>query len=88
MPEKLTREQYIKLRDQLIDVLSQSGGALDTEAAAAYIAHSPETMAKWRWLGRGPAYAKIGGRIVYRRASLDRWLAEHEVSPKTRKKAA
>ena len=27
---------------------------------------SPRTLERWRWLDRGPAYLKIGGRVVYR----------------------
>ena len=27
---------------------------------------SPKTLERWRWLGCGPRYIKIGGRVVYR----------------------
>lgn len=27
---------------------------------------SPRTLERWRWLGQGPQYLKIGGRVVYR----------------------
>jgi DNA-binding transcriptional MerR regulator len=27
---------------------------------------SPRTLERWRWLGLGPAYIKVGGRVVYR----------------------
>lgn len=27
---------------------------------------SPRTLERWRWLGRGPRYLKLGGRVVYR----------------------
>lgn len=27
---------------------------------------SPRTIERWRWLGTGPVYYKIGGRVVYR----------------------
>jgi hypothetical protein len=27
---------------------------------------SPRTLERWRWLGTGPRYLKIGGRVVYR----------------------
>ena len=26
---------------------------------------SPRTLERWRWLGEGPQYLKIGGRVVY-----------------------
>ena len=36
---------------------------------------SPRTLERWRWVGEGPVYMKIGGRVVYR---LDDILAfEH-----------
>ncbi|MFC7478427.1 helix-turn-helix transcriptional regulator [Dankookia sp. GCM10030260] len=27
---------------------------------------SPRTLERWRWLGKGPAYLKLGGRVAYR----------------------
>jgi hypothetical protein len=27
---------------------------------------SPRTLERWRWLGLGPAYLKLGGTVVYR----------------------
>jgi predicted site-specific integrase-resolvase len=27
---------------------------------------SPRTLERWRWKGEGPAYLKLGGRVVYR----------------------
>jgi hypothetical protein len=27
---------------------------------------SPRTLERWRWIGAGPAFLKIGGRVVYR----------------------
>jgi len=27
---------------------------------------SPRTLERWRWVGEGPVYMKIGGRVVYR----------------------
>ena len=26
---------------------------------------SPRTLERWRWLGTGPTYIKVGGRVVY-----------------------
>lgn len=31
---------------------------------------SPRTLERWRWLGQGPAFLKIGGRVVYRLADV------------------
>jgi predicted site-specific integrase-resolvase len=27
---------------------------------------SPRTLERWRWVGEGPAYLKVGGRVLYR----------------------
>ena len=29
-------------------------------------AMSPRTLERWRWMGTGPRYLKIGKRVVYR----------------------
>jgi hypothetical protein len=26
---------------------------------------SPRTLERWRWLGEGPRYLKLGGRVLY-----------------------
>ena len=43
----------------------------DKQTAAAIITHfyfpiSPRTLERWRWTGEGPAFLKIGGRVIYR----------------------
>jgi len=37
---------------------------------------SPRTLERWRWLGQGPQYVKIGGRVVYRLEDVE----AHEAS--------
>lgn len=37
---------------------------------------SPRTLEQWRWLGKGPRFLKIGGRVLYPDAELDRHEAE------------
>ncbi len=32
---------------------------------------SPRTLERWRWAGEGPAFVKIGGRVVYRIADIE-----------------
>jgi hypothetical protein len=36
-----------------------------TELAARW-SISARTLERWRWTGEGPAFLKIGGRVVYR----------------------
>lgn len=37
---------------------------------------SPRTLERWRWIGDGPAYLKIGGRVVYRLEDIERYEQE------------
>ncbi len=37
---------------------------------------SPRTLERWRWSGRGPAFLKIGGRVLYRIEEIERLEAE------------
>ena len=45
---------------------------------------SPRTLERWRWIGEGIAYLKIGGRVVYRLDDIERYEAEHLHSENTR----
>lgn len=36
---------------------------------------SHRTLERWRHDGRGPAYLKIGGRVVYQRADIEAFEA-------------
>lgn len=37
---------------------------------------SPRTLERWRWIGQGPRYMKIGGRIVYRVEEVEAFEAQ------------
>ena len=37
---------------------------------------SPRTLERWRWLGEGPPFLKIGGRVVYRLQDIERYEAD------------
>ena len=32
---------------------------------------SPRTLERWRWLGQGPAFLKLGGRVAYRLEDIE-----------------
>lgn len=36
---------------------------------------SHRTLERWRWTGQGPAFLKIGGRVVYRVADVEAFEA-------------
>jgi hypothetical protein len=42
-----------------------------TQAALAKLWKvSPRTLERWRWVGRGPQYIKVGGQVRYRLADI------------------
>jgi len=52
-----------------------------TPEAAAYLRTSPRTMMRWRNQRVGPAWTKIGGRIIYQQKDLDAYLEARRVEP-------
>lgn len=38
---------------------------------------SPRTLERWRWLGQGPVFLKLGGRVVYRVQDIEGYEANH-----------
>ena len=54
------------------------------DEAAHYLRSKPRTLEKWRLEGVGPAYVKVGHRVVYRRADLERWMESRLVDPAMR----
>lgn len=53
--------------------LATSPRYLRTAEAARYLSLSPRTLEKHRTYGTGPAYRKIGGRVVYAVVDLNAW---------------
>lgn len=47
---------------------------LDTRAAAARLGFTVGTMQTYRWMGTGPAFRKIGRRVVYSIDALQAWI--------------
>ena len=50
---------------------------LSTPEASAYSGLSIPYLNRLRTTGGGPAYLKIGSRVVYDRDDIDVWLAKH-----------
>ena len=42
---------------------------------------SAGTLANWRSLGKGPAYARLGKRVWYRGCDLNDWIEAQTVYP-------
>ena len=49
-----------------------------TTNAAQYLGVSPRTLEKWRVVGGGPRFAKMGATVVYDQAALDTFLHKNE----------
>lgn len=47
---------------------------LDAKEAARELTISTATLAKWRVYGIGPAFRKIGRRVIYDRNDIRTWL--------------
>jgi hypothetical protein len=51
---------------------------LTKEELAAELQRNPRTLDRWAALGVGPPRTHIGRKILYRRASVQKWLAAQE----------
>jgi hypothetical protein len=40
-----------------------------------------DKLAQWRHKGMGPAYYRLGRKIVYRGHDLNHWMESHRVDP-------
>jgi hypothetical protein len=51
---------------------------LTKEELAAELRRNPRTLDRWDVLGLGPPRTHVGRQVLYRRASVERWLAAQE----------
>ena len=51
---------------------------LDTLEAAEYLGLGKSTLDKLRTTGGGPAFHKLGARVVYDPCDLEAWLSTHK----------
>lgn len=54
---------------------------LDERQAGALLQMAPITLRKWRAIGSGPPYVKMGHAVRYSRAALEAWIASQTVTP-------
>jgi predicted DNA-binding transcriptional regulator AlpA len=40
---------------------------------------SLRTLRRWRQEGRGPAYVKVGRKVMYRPSDVQAWIDEHTI---------
>jgi hypothetical protein len=55
---------------------ARNAARLSVEEAASYCGVSTSYLNKMRCVGGGPAFLKLGRRVVYSTDDLDRWLSE------------
>jgi len=53
--------------------------------AAAFLGLKPQSLRNMRHYGLGPAYFKLGSRVVYRLADLEKYLAKRRIDPEARR---
>lgn len=53
----------------------QSAGLLTPTELSEQYRIPPATAAKWRWNGTGPAFVKMGSRVLYRVVDVEAWIA-------------
>lgn len=41
-------------------------------------------LEQWRYLGKGPDYAKLGKHVRYRRSAVDAWVKANTITPSSR----
>lgn len=54
---------------------------LKTDAVARMLGLSPGTLRRWRCLGRGPRYIKVGAVVRYDSADIVDWLSRRAIKP-------
>ena len=70
------RVDVIRLRKEYAD--APATARLPATVVAAAVCLSPLTLERYRSVGTGPRYARLGRRIVYRKRDVESWLAALE----------
>jgi predicted site-specific integrase-resolvase len=55
---------------------------LTEKELARRLGMSIRTLQRWRWTGRGPAFLKLGGRVVYPLTDIESWEATCRIDPR------
>lgn len=42
---------------------------------------SPRTLERWRWIGSGPRYLRLGGRVAYRLEDIETFETSRLADP-------
>ncbi|WP_300008062.1 helix-turn-helix domain-containing protein [Pseudonocardia sp.] len=58
---------------------------MTTAEVARTLRTSPETVRYWRHVGRGPASFRVGRRVLYASADVERWIVEQRAAESGRR---
>jgi predicted DNA-binding transcriptional regulator AlpA len=67
-------ERVSTLRAWSFKAVRRENMILTPKEAAVKLGLAEATLAKWRWDGSGPPYAKLGSRVLYREEDLENWV--------------
>ena len=56
--------------------MSDQPDLLDTKQSAQVLGLKPQTLEAWRLRGKHLQFLKLGSRVFYQRAELDRFIAQ------------
>lgn len=62
-----------------------SDGLATPSEAADYLRTTPAKLAQDRYLGLGPTYVKLPGRVLYPWSELKAYVEEHKIIPGSQK---
>lgn len=68
-------------RPKALEVWTVDDEVFDTEEVAGYIKIPAKTLEQWRYLGKGPAYIKVGKHVRYRASAVNAWLDSQSKTP-------
>lgn len=58
-----------------------SNVVLNDVVAAEFLGLKPQTLRNWRCQSRGPAYSKIGRRVVYHLTDVEDYRIRNRIDP-------
>lgn len=61
--------------------MTQDLQSITPRQAAKFLGKSPQTMAHWRYAGKGSKYTRISGTVRYFLKDLEEYVASRTVSP-------
>lgn len=59
---------------------TQQNALTDIEASR-FLGLKPQTLRNWRCLMRGPAYSRVGRRVIYTLEDLENYRAKNRIDP-------